>query len=363
MRNNFQHAQRLVLLSLLALSSGCGALQEPNESGSVARNTSPQLNDNDALAKYLAPIDPELAQLSLDSEPFLAAASEGSTLRVPTISLTGFEEKRADYMQIARCAAGTSLRAPTGEKLEDIPLDSSTRLRSLKWIWINSVWGDSVNCKLVGGVAAHNSRSKFQDLSAKTGRFFYVINPCIRSERSTSKETCSYNLVVTKEFAYENALTAQFSQLAEELSMAEGRLAGLYSQLYYDSQILRLRKNECENKYAVTESSKNFWKGVLSLSLGGVGATVGLVMSGGTAALQGFKTGLGIAVGFFKKIPPTPNVCPVADKIIQDAQATSAAIPTVVQRVLEIRVSMSQIETTYGKIDQSILNSEKDSSQ
>jgi hypothetical protein len=152
-------------------------------------------------------------------------------------------------------------------------------------------------------------------------------------------------------------------QKAEELSIAEAHLAGLYSQLYYNTQLLRMRKDECENNYAVNESIKNFWKGLLSFSLGGVGATIGGVMSGGTAALHGFKTGMAIAVGFFKKWPAEPNVCPVADRIIQQSQNASATVPAALHRVLALRVNLSEINATYGKIDKAILNSEKEESE
>ncbi len=357
MKTQIHHILHCCGVVALVATVGCGSVVE---TGSKAKDKNIALEDRDAIAKYLAPVDPETATLSLTAEPFLDTASEGGTLRVPTVNITGFEEHRADYAQIARCSTGTVLRAPTGEKLEDIPAESAKRLQQLKWIWVNSVWGDSVNCKIVGGVNAHNARPRFQDLSAKTGSFFYVMNPCVRAERSTKKETCSYNLIVTKSLTYENTLTEEFMAKAEDLSVAEARLAGLYSQLYYNTQLLRMRKDECENNYAVNESVKNFWKGLLSFSLGGVGAALGGAMSGGTAALQGFKTGMAIAVGFFKKLPAEPNICPVADRIIQQSQDTVAALPVALNRVLELRAQLSDINATYGKIDKSILNAEKE---
>jgi hypothetical protein len=360
MKTNRHHNWRLSGVALCLTVTACGPASEQSVSTNDRDDSDISARDLDAAAKYVAPVDPATATLSLSAEPFLAATSDGATLRVPTLNITGFEERRADYAQIARCSSGTILRAATGEKLEDIPATSSTRLQKLKWTWLNSVWGDPLNCKLVGGINAHNARTRFQDLSAKTGTFFYVINPCVLPERSTQKETCSYNLIVTKEFSYENSLTEEFMNQAEALAIAEARMAGLYSQLYFNTQLLRLRKDECENNYAINEASKNFWKGLLSFSLGGIGAAVGGFMSGGTAALQGFKTGLGIAVGFFKRMPAEPNVCPVADKIIQNSQAVSAELPGALHRVLELRVKLSEINTAYGRIDRTILNSEKE---
>ncbi len=364
MKKNRIRLQKLCEFGALTALAACGPLGE--SSISVQKNMDPsvQLKDKDAIAQYLTPIPPESAALSLAAEPFLAPASEGGTLRVPTISLTGLEEKRADYAQIARCSSKVILKTASGEKLEDIPADSAGRLQKLKWVWVNSIWTNSIDCKIVGGTNSYNARPRFQDLSAKSGNFFYVINPCLQPERSTKKETCSYNLIVTKELAYENTLTADFMQTAEELSLAEASLAGLYSQLYYDAQLLRMRKDECENNYAVSQSSQNFWKGLLSFTLGGVGASIGAVMSGGTAALQGFKTGLSIAVGFFKKFPTEPNICPTADKVIQNAQDSSTSITPVIQRVLELRMKLSEIDKKYGEIDKSILqNKENDSAQ
>lgn len=337
--------------------SGCGNV-DSSQSMQNKPEPSPNLNEKESIAKYLLAVDPSSAKVSLDVEPFLSPATENSTLMVPTFSLTGLEKHTADYVQIARCNTGTQLKTATGIKLEDIAADSSLRLQQLKWIWINNIWGNSSNCKILGGPSSHVARERFKDLSAKTGNFFYVINPCLRKERSTQKEVCSYNLIVTPSIAHTNTLTEEFIALSEQLAIAEATLAGFYSQLYYSAQAIRMQKETCESNYAISQASQNFWKGFLSLSIGGVSAAIAGTLSGGTAALQAFKTGMSLSVGFFKKWPPVPNVCPTADKLIQTAQATSEQLPGALKNVLEIRVKLSEINSAYGALDKSILEND-----
>ena len=235
--------------------------------------------------------------------------------------------------------------------MADIPLDSPSRLEQLKWIWIDGVFSRTNDCKIVG---THIAREKFQDFSAKTGSFFYVINPCIIKERSSKNEQCSFNLVFTQSVSYENSMTKEFLRVAEDLSQAEGILAGLYSQLYYYSQIIHKNQDECEEKYAFDQSRMNFWKGLTSLTFGSVGAVVGGLVSGGTAALQGFQTGLGVAVGFFGKQAPLPLVCPLVDESIKKATATSGLMEGAFKNVLELRQKLATLNHSYAALDGTI---------
>ena len=336
---------------------GCGNV-DSSQSMQKKSDSVPALEDKDSIAKYLLPVDPSSASVSLAAEPFLSTATENGTLQVPTFSITGLSTHSADYVQIARCNTCTQLKTATGVKIEDIAADSSLRLQQLKWIWINNVWGNNNNCKILGGPSSHIVRERFQDLSAKTGNFFYIINPCLRTERSTQNEVCSYNLIVTPSMAHTNTLTEEFLATAEQLAVAEARLAGVYSQLYYSAQAIRMQKETCETNYGISQASQNFWKGFVTLSIGGVSAAIGGSVSGGTAALQAFKTSMSLSVGFFKKWPPVPNICPTADKLIQSAQATSEELPSALKNVLDIRLKLSEINSAYGAIDKSILEND-----
>jgi hypothetical protein len=334
---------------LLHLATGCGAPDVPAAKPKEAPTPSP----SNAL-NSMPMMSPKDARLSLVGDPFLSPATELATLKVPTINLLGFEKQSADYAQVVRCDANTTLKTSLGEDVETI-MKGTKPEEKLKWIWFNQVFSRTDKCKVLGGSETQIVRERFQDLTAPTGEYFYVINPCILALRSTEKETCSYRLVITAPIKHTNSLTAQFVETSNQLAVAESYLGGLYSQLYYDIQAIRLQKDGCENNYTVRQNQQNFWKGIVGLSLGGIGATIGGIMSGGTAALTGFRTGINLATGLFLKIPPVPNICPEADRLITHAQKVSGELNGAVDNAINLRVKLSQIDKTYGELDQSIL--------
>lgn len=343
------------LLCTAMIVSACSS-EEPHLPSSVRPVAAPSAgpsvapgNSGDAGAQKLPPIAPEQASASITTAPVVAAASEESRLKVPVLA---FARQNADFVMIARCPKSFVMRTPAGDDIKTLAPTLPTRLSQLRWAWQNAAF-DAAGCRLVGSYVA---RDKFEDLAAKSGSFYYVINPCVMKERSTNPtENCSYNLSISEPVSnYTNTLSAEFLAEAENLANAEATFAGIYSQLYFIAQSIQVNQDACERQWAFEQSRANFFQGLKSLVAIGIGAAVGGIMSGGAATIQGAKTGLGIASALFPERNATPPKCPVVDDLITKATAVTGRAEGAQKAVLDVRAKLSELNSAYAKLDSSI---------
>lgn len=147
--------------------------QEASKINSKANSTSAAVP-----VATIVPIDPSTAKLTSVSDPTLGNANQDSTLQVPTITLSGVGKPSStvDYVMVARCNKTLKLTTVFGVDIDKVPQSDPMRLSQLEYVWINSIFGNKQECKLVGTKIA---REQIQDLAAKSGNFYYVLNPCL----------------------------------------------------------------------------------------------------------------------------------------------------------------------------------------
>lgn len=342
--------------SFMLFSCDGEKIKSSNKGKKNLSDTKTSATDNEGLVQQ----DPKFAKVLSLLGPNLENASENSKLKVPTIRFNIADKTNgvpaADYLQILRCVKGTELKVSTGEDIKSIPEDKANRLELLQSAW-NILLADIGKCYLVGESI---SRDNYQDLAANSGDFFYVVNPCYMTERSLKKnEMCSYNLKITSPITYTSSLEKNFFDAAKDVASAESELTAVYNRLYYLNSIIRSQQESCENQYATSQASKDFWKGVGSLAAAAVGATVGALVSGGTAAVQGAQTGLSIGVAFFGgyKNNNAPLICPLVDEKIAESAQAATKIEPAVAKVLAARKKLSDINSEYERLDEIIYKS------
>lgn len=337
---------KVITAKFMLLSGLFGFISCSNE---VPQRPASNLGLNDTVVKY----DPSQASIYfVNKTPTLGAADEVSTLQVPNIQLS-FD--KATMAQILRCEADLELKTTTGDELAAIENGQYdfTSIEQARWIW-NSAFGNN-KCKLVGSNIA---REKFQDLAAKPGDYYYLVNPCVSQNLSTTgKEGCSFKLIKSGAITgYSNSLTEDFLKASEELAATEGKLYAHFNNLKSYSELIKLRIESCESAFANEQARGKFMKGIISLAATAVGTVVGAYVGGPMGAIKGGELTLGIAQGLLGlQAPPVLN-CPAVDQLKKQAQETMALIDPQVQEVIRVRTIMHQLESTYNDLDGSIAN-------
>lgn len=308
---------------------------------------SPSANLNSEIEKY----HPDDAIIRLANPlPKIGSADKVSSLQVPTLSLTFID---ATMAQILRCDVSHELETTTGQELQAIKTGeySFADLEQAKWIW-KGAFG-SGKCKLVGSRIA---RENFQDLAAKPGSFYYLINPCVAQQLSTTNEEgCSNKLVKSEALEnYTNSVNEEFIDKSVELSEVENQLTAYFINLRAISYRLHKTVQACETERAIKQADSNMMKGLVSLVATAVGAVVGGYVGGPMGAVKGGETMLGIAQGIMGKIDDIVMVCPALEKLKDEAQTTIDAIEPQVQKVISIRTEMASLESSYHDLDSSI---------
>ena len=349
----FNNFQRLLSASLCVVFINTTiACSQPNDLAKPRTNLNPANNDitGSQLSAQMKPMDPSESTAAITTQPALGPASEGGDLKVPVI---GLELNKSDYVMMLRCPKSFVPNTPQGVDSRTIA-ESGRNLGEFKFVWVEAFQYNS-GCRQVGNFIA---RTRFEDLAAKSGEFYYILNPCLSKERSTlPNETCSYNLVFSNSIQYTNNLSAVFLSEAEKLSAAEASLAGLFSQLFFYAQSIKINQEACEDQWAFSQSRSAFFSGLVGLISMGVGAAVGGVMSGGAAAFNGAKTGLGIARALFPK-RQTQLQCPVAKDMASKAEEVTTRIEGAQKAVLDIRQKLGTLDANYAKLDNVISSSD-----
>lgn len=330
--NRTQH-----LFIAAALVAACGQPLEPTRAAPLLTRETPVPTTDDATR---AP-----ARLQAVEGPNLAAAADGSTLQVPALQLAFRGGEDADYVQILRCQPGARLETALGEPAASIARDDPSRGAKLEYVWRNAI-ADTNSCRVITTMSA---QSEFRDLSAPSGTWLYVINPCFFGAQG--KATCAFDLWITNELVYENALQAEFLERSRQLADAEGRLTATYLRLQAAARSLRRHQSACEQQYAVEESIRNFWKGVGSFSAAAIGAYVGPALFGPMSAWQGARAGLDLAIRIFGSEAPRLLKCPTAESIRAAQGDDVASLDSQLAQVLQLRRDLASQNAAYGAED------------
>lgn len=302
-----------------------------------------EVQRNSAEAK---PLDPKNAKAAFTStNPVdIARATESSSLKVPTINLVQFDT--ADFVQIMRCAESVKLKAPDGTDIDLIARGSETRKDQLRWAWQNAL-GRSNECRLVG---TQIIRSKIQDLAAPSGKFYYVVNPCVTESRSTSGDKgCSYDLLVSPVVEYESEVTEEFVEAAAELASVEGRLSANFQEYYSIAKRIEYKLQACNQANAEKQAAAAFLAGlgkIVSLGL----SVVGGVVAGPVGTTIGRAVGGVLNLAVFANAPEV-SLCEDVTDLIKRGRYLESRIQANESEVIEKRSQMADLESTFDDLN------------
>ncbi|NRA45962.1 MAG: hypothetical protein HRU09_13500 [Oligoflexales bacterium] len=229
----------MLYLFLISLASSLGCVKKRVDQVDI------KLPESKGTGLAFELIDPQGAAVKVE---VAAPSSEvfQESYRLPSFSMTFGEN---DYVKILRCQA--SYREYLDYSLSQV---NTNKVNSRKWIWTDS-FGDSKNCK----VASNRFNSTdFQDLGAKNGQFFYLINPCVSASISINgKDECSYHLTLTENLDYKDSPSTQVLQQSMELADAESAYDAIISRLLGLSRAVLNERERCEQAINKAQSQAN----------------------------------------------------------------------------------------------------------
>lgn len=248
--------------------------------------------------------DPSRAAVSIQKEVKQTPTILFDGIVVPTISLS---LQQADYVQILRCSASFEFKTQGGKLVENVSQSPSNQ-GELKWAWITA-WNQKDSCEIVTEMSPSVT---YPDIAAPTGRFYYILNPCISKIHSTeNRDACSYLTQVTSVFSYTNVFQAEMRQKAIDLSNVESSLRAFMAQVQIISGTLSTAIIDCENYWAQHDTLQNLRSGLAELGIF-IGFAIILAPFSGFAAL--FTANMAAMIGNmfmeqFKAFEKKGNVC------------------------------------------------------
>lgn len=338
-----------LLLSLNTLvSCGDSPSRQPGEN---TKNDGGPNNDNDVTVQFELPkISPSSAEIAIANQPLVLAASEGSTLQVPSF---GISYNNADTVQILRCNSQYKFKVPTGELVSEV---DPTRTDLFRYAWVNAL-ASTNSCTLVAGSAA---RPHFQDLSVSAGNYFYALNPCVLKERSSDtsasgNDLCSFKLAFTEEVsAPENSLNIEFAELTKQLYLAEGKFAASFYRLKSLASAIRYEQEACERTAHVNATISAAFKGLVSLAGFALQTTTGFALTGPLSSLLGVQDAMGLAVKFLAPAPYDPDAplqCAGVDAYKKDFDSAKSSVDRILEEILSVRSKMSDVDQRYADLE------------
>lgn len=341
-------------ITFVACSQKKDTPQERKENAAGARSggeTDIVDGGNDSGAAYLSLklLDPSMAEVELvRQKPSLSPAADGSKLKVPAITI---RRKQSDTVQILRCPSTYIGTTTLGDEVNNKTVGGIGRATLRIW-WQQAVAAQS-ECKLLGN---HITRKSIADITAPTGDWFYIINPCVSKIRSkTQTAGCSHRLQVTEVITgYENTSKAEFYEKASELAELEGQIAAAVETLVYNAKEMPEAIRFCEDRAIIKDIERRTGLGFKALASMAVGATVGAFMGGGVGAIQGANTALKIAGAVFKDDPPESEGCPKADKLYKESSLAYEDLDLLKDQVLIIREEMGELNSEYSSFNSTL---------
>jgi hypothetical protein len=226
-------------------------------------------------------------------------------ISVPTLSFT-FQQ--ADYVQILRCAASFKFKTQDGTLVENV-LHIPSNQADLKWAW-TLAWNQKDACEVVTDMA---SAVTYPDITVPTGRFYYIINPCVSKIHSmNNRDTCSYLVETTNAFSYTNIFQEELRRKAIDMSKSESSLRAFMDQVKILSSTLSLSIQNCQNYVAQHDSLQKLRLGLAEFGIFVGLCVIGFALGGGLMVL--FWANMGAMIGHmfmvqFKAFEEAGNYC------------------------------------------------------
>ena len=223
-----------------------------------------------------------IREVKVEVTSFEVKSTEVSDIySVPVIAMNS---EKADFVKILRCGASYQFKTQSGKDIRNLRM-SPASMGELEWAWTKAL-NDRESCTL-----AHEhspaKNGKFPHIAAKSGEFYYIINPCIIADNSyKEKEECSYMFAITKAIDYESQFQEQVLVAAREVSQATSQLYGIFDRVNFLNHKLTRAIRSCETYYRFMQTKRRLQKGVLEIALY-VGVLVfGIAMGGPVMGLM-----------------------------------------------------------------------------
>lgn len=342
--------KNITALCLVTLISAACSTETPRPRVGAAPSPTPHGADGEFGAP-INPVDPSTAQVSVVAQPSLAPASVESQLRVPQFNVT---YQNADFVEVLRCRAAYVFRVPTGEDARTLGPD---RASDLRFAWADA-FGTPNECQLVG---AKMARDAIQDLAAKSGHYYYALNPCIAKSRSVDQNLsgsnlCSYKLVFTQPIKYENNLTNTFIETARKLALEEGQFAAIFGDLKYLASAIRYEQENCELRQNVATANRAVFTGLVSLLSMSVQVATGAVFAGPVSQILGVNNVVGLAGKFILGNGSGSTItCDRVTELSETYRQRTEQIEGQIQNVVKIRTELANLQQGYAKLDAQLL--------
>ena len=217
-------------------------------------------------------LNPKNVRISLSKEIKLSTSAIIPNFLAPEIEI---DKKNADFVKILRCSATHQFVDATGTSLDEV-MGRKAKFEASKDVWALAI-ANYRSCKVIG---EQIWSPNYLDLSAKTGTFYYVVNPCItKKHSSTKKEECSFNLERTGSIKFTNALDERLRKNLVIISKITNEIDRLTGELSKLAKLLEGRIEACEDYVARINSDRAFTRGLTMMAIFGAG--VGLFERGG----------------------------------------------------------------------------------
>lgn len=237
---------------------------------------------------------------------------------VPKIQVMLDEDIPINYYQVLRCHKTVKVLDQDGKDPLQTNYPTYRTVPAHLFAWGRA----NVNgCIFLGGL---HRQKVFTDVTAPSGEFFYLFRPCLSPKRSQfgKRRNCHYLYRKTGLIDYADTFGQKQWQLRLELAAMRSKLQAHFAQL---SELIINKANfleQCESEQARKCVFKARFAGISKLVLTGAAATIGGILSGGTAAVVAGSAAIKLADKVFSSASNCSLQCDssVFDKRIKELQ-------------------------------------------
>ena len=257
-------------------------------------------------------IDPYQIEFSV-GEVKVAPKFNGSQHTVPKVKINFKVENidyQADFYQVQRCHHSVVLQTSDNKDptSPDYRADKISRERDYLYIWGNATT-EAVGCRFLDGVHVSDP---FIDLVVGSGKFFYLIRPCVMAKHSVygNKRTCHYKFYKTEVVTYKDELhikkrrtMSQLSEYATDLEFTYAKIGGVMKEMAGYLQT-------CEFNEAQKIAAKRRLAGITKVALTVTSAVVATVTTGPQSAFAATSLTIKLTDKLFSGISNAVPNCP-----------------------------------------------------
>ncbi|MBM3381291.1 MAG: hypothetical protein FJY29_02505 [Betaproteobacteria bacterium] len=262
-----------------------------------------------------------------------------------TMTLNG-----ADYAEVWRCAASFKLVYGNGLKELSSVAKSDPEYTRIAKESFERMRTEGSSCE---AISINASTPQINDYGARSGNFYYVINPCVSaSNSSTGAGGCSYALQITSPLTYTNTRAKAEVEILSGMYQAEGNMYALFNEMKDTIESMNAIATTCvldeADRIAAAQRNAGWMKLISSVA----GAVVNTLVPGVGTLLDAAVKGI---IGLQQQRATAANFdCPGAKDKQARYDELSAQVATIAQEVLEKRQKLAQMDAQYAAVDKQL---------